>query len=195
MGRVAPSATAFRGKGNRPAPVDSRCPHCGGGLPWDCDGDLSWVCMCGLDWGQAAPFPKAHLDGPEWEAVRSLLLLRSGGRCEVTGDALKASRWSVHHRMPRGMGGTERPDINSLANLLIVTGDGTRGVHGWIESHRDTARDLGWLVDREGVAEPATSPVVLYGGRRVLLHPTQPFYEPAPGPAWHVGPMPEVRAA
>lgn len=184
---------ALRGTGHRPVQVGARCPHCGGGV--GDDGDLSTVCLCGLDWGDYAPFPKSHLDGGEWEHVRSLVLLRCGGRCEVTGERLRAGQWSIHHRMPRGMGGTDRPDINGLANLVAVTGDGTRGVHGWIESNRALARDLGWLVPREGGPEPADAPFVLYSGRRVLLHPTSPCYEPAPGDPYHLGPMPEVKAA
>jgi hypothetical protein len=184
-----------RGTGNRPVAFDARCPHCGGGIPWDCDGDLSTACACGLDWAQSAPFPKSTLTGPEWDVVRALLLLRCGGRCEVTGDALHTGRWSVHHRRPRGMGGTDRPDVHSLANLLAVTGDGTRGVHGWIESNRDDARALGWLVDRTAVRDVTDTPVVLYSGRRVLLAPTQGAYLDAPGAPYHLGPMPKIRAA
>lgn len=192
MGRVRPPG--FRATGNRPVAVEARCPSCGGGIPWDCDGDLSSVCMCGVDWGELAPFPKSHLSQAEWAAVRSMLLLRNGGRCEVTGVPLRSGQWSVHHRRARGMGGTDRPDVHSLANLLAVTGDGTRGVHGWIESNRDDARALGWLVDRESLVDPGQVPVVLYGGRRVLLAPTQGVYLPAPGDPYWLGPMPEIAA-
>jgi hypothetical protein len=65
------------------------------------------------------------------------------------------------------MGGTRDPLIHDLANLLAITGDGTRGVHGWIESHRDTAREHGWIVPRP--IPPGTVPVTLYSGRVVLL--------------------------
>jgi hypothetical protein len=190
MGRV--KSPAFRDTGNRPIVTESRCPHCGGALPWDADGDLSYVCSCGLDWGNSAPFPKAHLDRAEWSAVRNMLILRCGGRCEVTGAPLRAGRWSAHHRRARGMGGTDRPNTNSLANLLAVTGDGTTGVHGWIESNRNTARALGWLIDRENNLEPDDVPVVLYGGRRVLLLPCVGAYLPAPGDPYHLGPLPVI---
>lgn len=189
MGQVRP----FRGAGHRPVAVEARCPHCGGGIPWDCNGDLSTVCLCGLDWADAAPFPKSTLTREEWEHVRTLVLIRCGGRCEITGDRLRGGQWSVHHRRARGMGGTDRPDVHSLANLLAVTGDGTRGVHGWVESHRDAARAMGWLVDHSG-PEPDAVPLVLYSGRRVLLDPVNALYLPPPGDPYHLGPMPEVAA-
>jgi hypothetical protein len=123
-----------------------------------------------------APFPRSALVGEEWQWLRTLLLLRCGGRCEATGDRLVSGRWSVQHRRARGMGGTRQPDVHSLANLMVVTGDGTRGVHGWIEAHPAHAARLGWRV-AQGV-DPATVPLSLWSGRRVALDPLNPLYLP-----------------
>lgn len=96
------------------------------------------------------------------EAVR----LRSGGRCERCGA--RDSRFvSLHHRKPRGMGGSRDPAIHSPANIVFVCGSGTSGCHGWIESHRAEARDLGLLVYRND--DPVQIPVQLcYGTVRLL---------------------------
>lgn len=64
---------------------------------------------------------------------------------------------SIQHRIPRGMGGSKDPKINALSNLVMVCGDGTRGCHGWIESHRTAAYRTGWLVHR--TEDPEDVPV------------------------------------
>lgn len=45
------------------------------------------------------------------------------------------------------MGGTTDPAINDPRNLVTLCGSGTTGCHGWVESQRDRARQLGWLID------------------------------------------------
>lgn len=125
------------------------------------------------------------------------LLVRSGGSCEArttqclagpTGALDRLPRWrvSVHHRKPRGMGGTRRADVHGLHHLMLLCGSGTTGCHGWVERNRAAARDRGLLVPQ---AMDATEvPVVLWSGRRVLLDPMAPFYQPAPGPQWETEP-------
>lgn len=76
----------------------------------------------------------------------------------------------VHHRRPRASGGSSAADTNTPANLVLVCVD----CHRWAESHRERARADGWLV-RQG-SDPAAVPVLVYGGRAVLLHPTDPRY-------------------
>jgi hypothetical protein len=67
-----------------------------------------------------------------------------------------------HHRLPRRMGGTSNPAINTACNLLDLCGSATTGCHGFLESHRSEARDCyGWLL-RAG-ADPATTPAVVRG--------------------------------
>ena len=90
---------------------------------------------------------------------------RSQNRCERCGtdDAL---RWSLHHRKPRGMGGTRDPAINSPANVLLLCGSGTEGCHGRVESNRAEAYVLGLLVHRND--DPARVPVELRYGDVLL---------------------------
>ena len=47
----------------------------------------------------------------------------------------------MHHRKKRGQGGLWEPQ-----NVVAVCGDGTRGCHGWIESHPDRASAIGFHV-------------------------------------------------
>lgn len=94
-----------------------------------------------------------------------LVRARAGGRCERCG-ARDSRFMSLHHRKPRGMGGSRDPRINSPANLLLLCGSGTTGCHGWVESNRAEARDLGLLVYR--AQDPVQIPVQLrYGTTRL----------------------------
>jgi hypothetical protein len=119
----------------------------------------------------------------DWVQVTALLMIRGGGKCEVRSPVclgpglwlLGSNMISRHHRLPRGMGGTTDPAVNTLSRLLIVCGDGTKGCHGWIENlERGAAYELGYLV-RRGQA-PADVPVVLASGRRVMLDDLGPWY-------------------
>lgn len=69
---------------------------------------------------------------------------------------------SIHHRIPRGMGGSRDPKINSPANLVLVCGHGTAGCHGHIESHRSEAYLSGWLVHR--TEDPESIPLLDLAG-------------------------------
>lgn len=48
----------------------------------------------------------------------------------------------IHHRQPRGLGGTRNPDINSPANLISLCAE----CHHYIEINRVKSRLAGWLV-------------------------------------------------
>jgi len=63
----------------------------------------------------------------------------------------RGREWSIHHRRPRGAGGTSVAWVNEAANQIILCGSGTTGCHGWIESHRAEARMAGYLVPLNGV--------------------------------------------
>lgn len=86
---------------------------------------------------------------------------------EITGAPL-GDVYSFHHRQPRGMGGSKNKSVNSPSNGLLISGTGTTGTHGWIESHRDVAVEKGWIV-RQGVAQPVNVPVFLFDGWWYLL--------------------------
>ena len=59
--------------------------------------------------------------------------------------------WSIHHRRPRGAGGTVLAWVSAAANLIILCGSGTTGCHGWVESNRKDARAAGYLVPLNGI--------------------------------------------
>ena len=123
--------------------------------------------------------------GPDWDLVYHLLAVRSGGRCEISGVRLTRANSSIHHRRPRGMGGTGRGDVHDLCNLILAEGHGTIGAHAWVEVNRDEARDRGLLVPQSH--DPGEVPVTLWSGRRVLLDRVSPLYLPPPdGITWSV---------
>lgn len=68
----------------------------------------------------------------------------------------------IHHRRPRAAGGSRREDTNSPQNLILLCSP----CHSWVESHRQTAYELGFLVRMN--FDPATVPIKL-GGRWLLL--------------------------
>jgi hypothetical protein len=68
----------------------------------------------------------------------------------------------IHHRRPRGMGGTKRQESGTAANGLFVHPK----CHAMAESQRNTALANGWLVSQ--TAEPEDVPV-LRVNERVFL--------------------------
>lgn len=87
---------------------------------------------------------------------------RDAGQCVRCGLSLVGARglsWSVHHRRPRGSGGSKLKWVDLPGNLILLCGSGTTGCHGWVESHRAVARDKGWLVPLNGIRLPSTVPV------------------------------------
>jgi hypothetical protein len=113
-----------------------------------------------------------------WRVIRHYLATRAGHRCEICGVRLgPGNEGTVHHRQPHSRGGTSDPDIDLLSNLLLLCGGrlgGVMGCHGVVESERARSYEWGRLVRRP--LDPAKVPVVLYGGRRRMLDPEQPFY-------------------
>lgn len=92
------------------------------------------------------------MSGPT-PGVRHAVLERAAYRCELCGHLI-GREFSLHHRRPRRMGGTRRPDTNEPQNLLLLCGSGTTGCHGWIESHRRHGYDTGIILyDRDDPAE------------------------------------------
>ena len=76
--------------------------------------------------------------GPSAE-VRAEVIARARGRCERCGTW--ADQGQVHHRKPRQMGGTSRPEINDASNLVLLC----QLCHDDVESHRTDAYEAGWL--------------------------------------------------
>lgn len=89
--------------------------------------------------------------------VRRAFFDRDGERCFVCRKTLRWEErgigWSMHHRKPRGMGGTSDPRVASIANALTVCGSGTTGCHGLIERDREEALRLGLLIPTNATTE------------------------------------------
>ncbi|MCJ1709279.1 HNH endonuclease [Microbacterium sp. VKM Ac-2923] len=91
-------------------------------------------------------------DGKFTPATVALILDRDEGRCWWCGiyvlNGTRGFDWSIHHRCPRGMGGTSEPFVGAASNGIVLCGNGTQGCHGEFEDDRDRALDLGILVHR-----------------------------------------------
>lgn len=84
------------------------------------------------------------------KSVRETVLERDLHACVRCGLYITPfGEYSIHHRRPRGMGGSKRPSTNSPANLLTLCGTGTTGCHGYIESHREQALEAGYLLTQQ----------------------------------------------
>lgn len=75
--------------------------------------------------------------GPS-EEVRQTVRNRDHHRCVLCG----IPSGEIHHRRPRGMGGTRQTWINLPANLVVLC----RRCHTEVESRRERYRDLGFLI-------------------------------------------------
>ena len=94
--------------------------------------------------------------------LRLLVMSRSAFHCERCGKRLgEGEHVSVHHRTPRGMGGSHDERLNLMSNLMALCGSGTTGCHGWIEHNREEARQNGWLVSRG--TDASTIPALVRG--------------------------------
>jgi 5-methylcytosine-specific restriction enzyme A len=92
---------------------------------------------------------------PAYAAARLVVWARDGGRCVRCG----AKGEQVHHRIPRGMGGTrDRAVLASPANLVLVCGRD----HRWVEANRAASLLGGWLVYRR--ADPTLVPIRAHDG-------------------------------
>lgn len=81
------------------------------------------------------------VSGEFTDRTRMLIHDRAGRRCEVCG---LTGATQIHHRQPRGMGGSGAQGIRSAANGLLVH----TGCHQRIENNRSKSYLLGHLVKR-----------------------------------------------
>lgn len=75
----------------------------------------------------------------KWTAAKKSVACRDEDKCQ------RCSRPAsdIHHRKPRGMGGSSDPDRNyGLANLISLCHE----CHWWVHAHPAEAYRLGWLV-------------------------------------------------
>lgn len=123
--------------------------------------------------GQKKPRPPRNT-GPS-AFTRLVVIGRAGGCCERCGKTVHADgrfvdEYSIHHRKPRGMGGTKDPAANSPSNLVLLCGSATTpdGCHTSVEKFREASVRTGWIVPR--TADPAKVPVKFASGRWYLLN-------------------------
>lgn len=97
--------------------------------------------------------------GPDLR-TRQAVIDRDQRRCVRCGEPMA----HIHHRRPRGMGGSRDPLTNRTANLVCLC----PGCHDWIERHRADAYRDGWLVHRWD--DPAEVAILLPDGWEMQLN-------------------------
>lgn len=96
------------------------------------------------------------------DVVRARVMARSGGFCEARIPGCWDEASQLHHRRPRGAGGSRDPRTGQASNGYALC----LPCHNHIERNRTEARDRGWIVRQS--ADPRQVPVFRYG-RWVLL--------------------------
>ncbi len=84
----------------------------------------------------------------------------------LCGSPLPEKGWTLHHRRPRGMGGSKLASSSSAANGLAVHNEPCHQQR--IEADRVAARENGWLLSQGG-PDPTEVPVLISGRGWVLL--------------------------
>lgn len=121
---------------------------------------------------------KRKTTGPAQDVVEAVYE-RAAWACERCGGAVgprRAIEHHIHHRRPRAMGGTDRPDTNLPSNLLLLCPP----CHGEVESRRGEALEAGWLVHQ--AEDPAEVAVLVHQCRWWYLA-ADGSYSPHP-PRW-----------
>ncbi|QXW04037.1 hypothetical protein [Rhodococcus globerulus] len=99
------------------------------------------------------------------DAVKKLIHDRSGRRCEVRQACHGDAAVQIHHRRPRGAGGSSLAWVNQAANGLDVCSP----CHTFIESAREYSEAHGWLVSMNKKLRPNEVPVLLVHDLEPLL--------------------------
>lgn len=98
-------------------------------------------------------------------AARRLIMERAGVegdwvRDEVSGMWVRVEDAQLHHRIPRGSGGTKRLEVNHAANGLVLSPT----THYRVEVNRREAMKKGWLISKLSADLPCAVPVLLHHG-------------------------------
>lgn len=97
----------------------------------------------------------------DMDAARTLVRERDGLHCQMCGRVLAGRPYAVHHRTPKGMGGSAK--LENASNLVTLCGSGNAdGCHGKAHSNPQWARNHGWIVSRS--FDPAEIPVDMHDG-------------------------------
>lgn len=87
--------------------------------------------------------------------TRAIIIDRAVYACERCGE--RHSDMAAHHRRPRALGGSKRPETNQPANGVWLCG----ACHRHVESYRSQAFDEGFLVRQSQT--PCEVPVLRRG--------------------------------
>jgi 5-methylcytosine-specific restriction protein A len=102
-------------------------------------------------------------------SVLTLVYERDFGRCAKCGLLVGGRRgfdFSVHHRRPRGAGGSKNLGwVNLSGNLILLHGSGViesgkLSCHGEIESNRTDSYHDGFLVSMNGIRKSCEVPIL-----------------------------------
>lgn len=95
------------------------------------------------------------------EAARSLVRARDQHLCQMCGQSIVDRPSAIHHRIPKGMGGSAL--LERASNLIRLCGNGNAdGCHGKAHGNPHWARNHGWIVSRN--FDPAEIPVDTFDG-------------------------------
>lgn len=111
------------------------------------------------------PTRKRQRDTGFPDAVKKLIHERSGRRCEVRQACHGDAAVQIHHRRPRGAGGSSLPWVNRAANGLHVC----YPCHQFIEGAREHSEAHGWLVSMNKKRRPDEVPVLLVHDAEAVL--------------------------
>ena len=87
--------------------------------------------------------------------TRDIIIKRAVGRCELCG--LPAPVGQIHHRRPRGMGGSKDPLAGTAANGILLH----LLCHTRIEMNRSESLANGWLIQQGH--DPEFVPIKRFG--------------------------------
>ena len=121
---------------------------------YSCDRCAGWHLTSRTTHRPTKPAPART--GPDATTV-GLVLARDNLACIRCASSVLGATHSIHHRLPRGRGGSNDP-----TNLITLCGSGTTGCHGWVESYRRHAYMAGLLVPTG--SDPATVAVQGHDG-------------------------------
>lgn len=92
-------------------------------------------------------------------ANRQTVQGRAFGHCERCDRPTVAAH--LHHRRPKGLGGSSAPDRHDVSNLVHLCPD----CHSWAHGHPKDAAEAGFLVPRSSGQSPLQVPIVDLSGR------------------------------
>lgn len=90
-------------------------------------------------------------------AVKQVILARTMRRCDLCGLRVEGAA-HFHHRLPRRMGGTSRPDLGLPSNGLLLH----PRCHDWVEANPAYSRLSGLVLTASD--SPEAIPVRLWSG-------------------------------